>query len=184
MKKTICMLPLIAIICIADSNVTVQQLPVQQPKQDFNQKVFNQLDQKITEIHQALEDAKNAKIQNESNNVEVDREALPIVQGTFSIYKDGRLKKREAYVRDSGNVQMYINGNNNMITKSISADGVEFKAGNEIVKTPLAYNDSQVDKDEELKPTINKYSTQKVVTKADNLPNIEQVISNLNNQKK
>lgn len=146
-------------------------------KSDFNQAVFKQLDQKITEIHQAIDAAKQTRMVQPTEKV--DKTALPVVEGTYSIYVNNKLKKREAYVKDSGGGQMYINGSNNMVVKSIQDDAVTFKAGSDVIRSPVNFTRTKSTTASMIKPTINNYSSQTAVTPANNLPAIDQVVKRL-----
>lgn len=152
MKRIIFLsMALVSLVLSSDQNRTLTK-----EEQEYNEKVFKRIDDKISEIYRRLEETKNMKA---SGGVSLDATTLPLMQGSYSITKNGKPLLSEVYVQDSGGGDMYLNKNNNMIISTISPDHTTYKVGGTTVKTPVVYNNNATQKTTTvIKPEINTVS--------------------------
>ena len=135
-----------------------QQKPLTKEEQEYNEKVFKRIDDKISEIYKRLDEAKNAKEM--GGGTHLDATTLPLMQGSYSISKSGKQQLSEVYVQDSGGGDMYLNKGNNMIISTISDDHTTYKTRGTTVKTPVVYNNNAPKAQTAIKPEINTFSQQ------------------------
>ena len=144
-----------------------QPKPLTKEEQEFNEKVFKRIDEKISEMNQRLNEAKNAK---EMGGTRLDATALPLMQGSYSIAKNGKPLLSEVYAQDSGGGDMYLNKGNNMIISSISDDHATYKVDSTTIKTPVVYNNTAPKTQAAIKPEINTVSQTRTNLPANLLP--------------
>lgn len=151
-------------------------------KVDMKNDIVKIMDSKIQAIYKILEDAKNAKIRGDMLDKKIDTTELPVMQGVFTIKKNGKLVKREMTATDSKNGNLYyLNRHNNIIIKKIGTDYVIYKTGHTTTKSALVYNENATTDNKGASSNINKFSnvkTKKVGTVDE--PSLQQVIDNLN----
>jgi len=150
MKKIILLsVALASFLVAADQN--------QKPEQDFNKEVLKRVDEGMTEMRKEIADLKAAKY---SGGVikPLDATTLPLMQGSYTISKNGKPLLSEVYAQDSGGGDMYLNKGNNMIISSISGDHTTYKVGGTTVKTPVVYNNATPKTATVIKPEINTVS--------------------------
>lgn len=151
MKKIILLsVALASFLVAADQN--------QKPEQDFNKEVLKRVDEGMTEMRKEIADLKAAK---SSGGVikPLDATTLPLMQGSYTISKNGKPLLSEVYAQDSGGGDMYLNKGNNMIISSISGDHTTYKVGGTTVKTPVVYNNATPKTSPSIiKPEINTVS--------------------------
>jgi len=150
MKKIILLsVALASFLVAADQN--------QKPEQDFNKEVLKRVDEGMTEMRKEISELKAAKY---SGGVikPLDATTLPLMQGSYTISKNGKPLLSEVYTQDSGNGEMYLNKSNNMIISSISGDHTTYKVGGTTVKTPVVYNNATPKTATVIKPEINTVS--------------------------
>jgi len=152
-------------------------------KVDMKSDIVKIMDSKIQAIYQILEDTKNAKIRGDMLDEKIDTTELPVMQGVFTIKKNGRLVKREISATDPKNGNLYyLNKKNNIIIKKIGTDYVVYKTGHTTTKSALVYNESvTTDNLKETSSNINKFSNIKTKKLGIiNEPTLQQVINKLN----
>lgn len=152
MKKIILLsVALASFLVAADQN--------QKPEQDFNTEVMKRLDEGLSEMKKRLSDLEQAKSTGGSIKP-LDATTLPLMQGSYTISKNGKPLLSEVYAQDSGGGDMYLNKGNNMIISSISGDHTTYKVGGTTVKTPVVYNNNAAPKTSTsvIKPEINTVS--------------------------
>ena len=152
MKRVIFLSMALASLLLSDNNKTLTK-----EEQEYNEKVFRRIDDKISEIYRRLEETKNMKA---SGGVSLDATTLPLMQGSYTISKNGKLLLSEVYVQDSGGGDMYLIKNNNMIITTVRPDHTTYKVGGTTVKTPVVYNNNATPKTTTtvIKPEINTVS--------------------------
>jgi len=158
MRKIILLsVALASFLVAADHNKSDTKKPLKAEEQEYNEKVFKRIDEKISEIYRRLEENKNIKA---SGGTGLDATTLPLMQGSYTISKNGKPHLSEVYAQDSGGGDMYLNKNNNMIISHISDDHTTYKVGGTMVKTPVVFNNQQTPKSTNtvIKPEINTVS--------------------------
>jgi len=163
--------------------VTTSLMANETVKVDMKSDIVKIMDSKIQAIYKILEDTKNAKIRGDMLDEKIDTTELPVMQGVFTIKKNGKLVEREMSATDPRNGNLYyLNKKNNIIIKKIGADYVVYKTGHTTTKSALVYNESTTtDSSKDISSNINKFSnvkTKKVGVV--NEPTLQQVINNLN----
>ena len=151
MKKIILLsVALASFLVAADQN--------QKPEQDFNKEVLKRVDEGMTEMRKEIADLKAAK--SSGGGIKpLDATTLPLMQGSYTISKNGKPLLSEVYAQDSGGGDMYLNKGNNMIISSISGDHTTYKVGGTTVKTPVVYNNATPKTSPSIiKPEINTVS--------------------------
>jgi|GEM_PF-6337880 len=154
MKKIIMLsVALASFLVAADQN----QKPSTKDEQEFYREVLKRVDNGMTETRKEIAELKAMKAS--GGNAKLDVETLPLMQGSYTISKNGKPLLSEIYAQDSGGGDMYLNKGNNMIITSISGDHATYKVGGTTVKTPAIYNNSAPKQTQTIiKPAINTVS--------------------------
>lgn len=146
-------------VALASFLVAADQKSLSKEDQDFNKEILKRVDEKLSDVNKRLSEMERNKSNGGSGVQKLDASALPLMQGSYSISKNGKPLLSEVYAQDSGNGEMYLNKSNNMITSTISNDHTTYKVGSTTVKTPIVFNNSAPKQTQAIiKPEINTVS--------------------------